>query len=170
MRMKNSSRVVLFVLVCALIAAVAIRAAPAAETPQTQAPRPDLSSLPDSPHTALFVRLCVDCHDAERTSSRRRTRVEWAETIRQMVEDGADGTEEELALILDYLLINFGAVSVNTAKSEDFVKVLAMSSTEAEAVVAYRTAHGPFADIEALAKVPGIDPAKLEARKRSLRF
>lgn len=168
--MKSPLRALLSALVCAFMAAVAVRATPAANSRQTTAPKVDLASLPDSPHTALFVRLCVDCHDAERTSSRRRTRAEWADTIRQMVEDGAEGTEEELALILDYLLTNFGAVAVNTAKPEDLVKVLAISSTEAEAIVAYRTANGPFAGLEALARVPDVDVAKLEARKKALRF
>lgn len=168
--MKRPFGLILPVLVCALVAAVAVRATPVAEARQTKAPPPDLSKLPDSPHTALFVRLCVDCHEAERTSSRRRTRGEWADTIRQMVEDGADGTEEELAVILDYLLTNFGAVAVNTAKPEDLVKVLALSSTEAESIVAWRAANGPFANFDALSKVPGVDMAKLEARKASIRF
>lgn len=78
--MKCPWRPILPMLVCASIAVVAIRVTAAAELWQTRPPQPDLSNLPDSPHTALFVRLCVDCHDAERTSSRRRTRAEWAGT------------------------------------------------------------------------------------------
>jgi competence protein ComEA len=168
--MNNPLRLILSALACFLIAAVAVRATRAAEPWQTKQPHTELAGLPDSPHTALFVRICADCHDAERSSSRRRTRAEWADTIRQMVEDGAEGTDEEMVLILDYLITNFGAVAVNTAKAEDLAKVLAMSNQEAESIVAYRSVNGSFANLDALKKVPGVDVAKLEARKASLRF
>jgi len=166
--MKNRSRFTLSIAAGALGVAVVLRAAPTAVTATAQAGQ--ASGLPESPQTALFVRVCTNCHDAERTSSRRRTRPEWAETVRQMVEDGAEATDEEVAAILDFLVSNFGAVAVNTAKAEDLVTVLAISRKDADAIVAYRTANGSFANFEAIKNVPEIDIASLERRKASLRF
>jgi len=164
--MRNTSRFTLPIAAGALVVAVALRAAPVAGTAQAG----QAAVLPESPQTALFVRVCANCHDAERTSSRRRTRPEWAETVRQMVEDGAEATDEEVAVILDFLVSNFGAVAVNTAKAEDLVTVLAISRKDADAIVAYRTANGSFANFEAIKNVPEIDIAPLERRKTSLRF
>jgi competence ComEA-like helix-hairpin-helix protein len=164
--MKHTLRLTLSLAAGALTVAVAVRAAPAAVTVQA---RQD-AVLPDSPHTALFVRVCADCHDLERTVSRRRTRAEWAGTLDQMIEDGADATEEEMAAILDFLVSNFGAVAINSARAEDLTKVLGISSRDAEAIVAHRSANGSFANFEAVQKVPQIDVATLERRKASIRF
>jgi competence ComEA-like helix-hairpin-helix protein len=146
--------------------AVALGAAPRPATRQAG----QTAALPDTPEAALFTRVCVDCHDAERTTSRRRTRAEWSDTIRQMIEDGAEASDEEFARILEFLVSNFGVVAINTAKAEDLVKVLAISRKDADAIVAYRTAKGNFANLDAVKKVPEIDIEKLDQRKDSLRF
>jgi competence ComEA-like helix-hairpin-helix protein len=164
--MTHTLRLTLFLAAGALAVAVALRAAPVSVTAQEK----QGAGLPQSPQTALFVRVCSDCHDVERTVSRRRTRAEWADTLSQMIEDGADATEEEMAVILDFLVSNFGAVAINSARVEDLVKVLGIASTDAEAIVAYRTANGSFANLEAVKQVPQIDVATLERRKDSLRF
>jgi competence ComEA-like helix-hairpin-helix protein len=128
------------------------------------------AGLPEVPETALFVRVCVECHDAQRTSSRRRTRAEWLDTIHQMIDDGAEATDEEFDVILDYLVTNFGAVPINMARAEDLVEVLGISRADADAIVAYRAAQGSFANLEAIKKVPGVNMATIERRKDSLRF
>jgi competence ComEA-like helix-hairpin-helix protein len=48
--------------------------------------------------------------------------------------------------------------------------VLGFSAKDAQAIVEYRTAHGKFADAAALAKVPGIDKAKIEEQPDAMRF
>ncbi len=150
----------------ALIVAVALRSAPAQATAQAD----QTADLPDNARTALFLRVCADCHDVDRSSSRRRTRAEWLATIHQMIDDGADASEEEFGIILEYLVTNFGAVAINSAKADDLVKVLGISRKDAEAIVDYRTTRGNFANLDAIRGVPGIDIAKIEQRKASLRF
>jgi cytochrome c oxidase cbb3-type subunit 3 len=56
----------------------------------------------------VFQRVCSACHAIETVTSQRRTRAEWQESISSMVARGAKGTEEELALILDYLTLQYG--------------------------------------------------------------
>jgi competence protein ComEA len=131
---------------------------------------PPSTRLPPSPQTALYVRVCAECHTLERIESRHRTKTEWLDTIQQMVDDGSEASDEEFATILDVLLRNFGAVGINRAPAEDLVKVLGISTKDADAIVAWRTAHGNFADFEALRKVPGIDIATLERRKDAVRY
>jgi mono/diheme cytochrome c family protein len=47
----------------------------------------------------------------ETVTSQRRTRAQWQESINSMVARGAKGTDEQLALILDYLTTQYGPVS-----------------------------------------------------------
>jgi competence ComEA-like helix-hairpin-helix protein len=124
----------------------------------------------ETPERALYVRVCAECHDLDRTETLRRTRSEWTDTIFQMIDEGAEASEEEFQTILEFLVANYGAVAVNYASADDLVAVLAISREEGDAIVAYRTAHGNFSNFDALTKVPGIDVGKLEQRKASLRF
>jgi competence protein ComEA len=149
-----------------LIVVTVLQAVPAAEPAQAG----QAAGLPDTPATPLFVRVCGDCHDVQRVISRRRTRAEWLDTIRQMIEDGAEASEEEFDVVLEFLLSNSGAVAINTAKAEDLVTVLGIGKKDADAIVSYRAAKGPFADFAAVRAVPEIDISKLEQRKDSLRF
>jgi competence ComEA-like helix-hairpin-helix protein len=87
-----------------------------------------------------------------------------------MIDAGAEASDAEYQTILEYLVSNYGAVAVNRAQAVDLVTVLAISKEGADAIVAYRTAHGDFDDFDELTKVPGIDVDKLEERRASLRF
>ena len=165
--MKHASHLSLLATAAAVILTGALRATPAA-APQQQEARH--TSLPDSPDTALYVRVCAHCHDLDRIELRRRTKSEWSATLEQMMDDGAEATDEEFERILDVLLRNFGAVGINRAAAADLVQILAISAKDADALVSYRTAKGNFADFESLRKVPDIDMAPLEQRKNSIRF
>jgi competence ComEA-like helix-hairpin-helix protein len=128
------------------------------------------AASPQATDRALYVRVCAECHDLERTESLRRTRNEWRDTIYQMIDEGAEASDAEYETILDFLVTNYGAVAVNHAPADDLATVLAISRKDAHAIVAYRTKHGDFGDFDALMKVPGIDVDTLEARRASMRF
>jgi len=53
-------------------------------------------------------------------------------------------------------------VDLNTATAADLDRLPGIGPSIAAAVVAYRSANGPFRTVEALLKVPGIGPSKLE--------
>lgn len=57
-------------------------------------------------------RLCKGCHEIERSVSRRQDRDAWQATLNKMVALGTKATDEELALILDYLAKNYPADEV----------------------------------------------------------
>ena len=56
----------------------------------------------------------------------------------------------------------FGAVNINTATKEQLDALKGIGPTKAQAIIDYRTKHGPFKSIDDLEKVPGIGPATLK--------
>ncbi len=92
-----------------------------------------------------------------------------------MIGLGADVSEADFALVVDYLAASFPAdimppLSVNTARAIDFESRLSLRRSESAALIKYRNEHGNFKSISDLKKVPGIDPAKLDAKKDILTF
>jgi competence ComEA-like helix-hairpin-helix protein len=124
----------------------------------------------DDQAAALFGRLCNECHDTARITSLRRTRPDWEDVITKMVEKGAGGTEKELETVFEYLVRTYGKVFINSAKAEEIATVLGLSAKDAEAIVAFRSANGKFADLDALKKVPDIDLKKIEERRDAVAF
>ena len=116
----------------------------------------------------IVMRVCeTSCHKME-THDRRRPAYEWNGVIQTMIERGAMASERDVAIIRQYMKRYYGVVAVNTAPAEEFSAVLGLSATDAQAVVAYRTANGKFLDAEALARVPGIDRSKIEEQPDAL--
>jgi competence protein ComEA len=118
---------------------------------------------------ADFETVCGSCHASDIVSD-IRTEPDWKETVEQMVSLGAHGTGEEMAAVMRVLLRTLTKVNVNTAAAAQLPLVLDINETTAQAVVAYRTKHGAFKTLDDLKKVPGIDAAKLDARKDRVVF
>lgn len=118
----------------------------------------------------LTIKTCADCHVLAVITAERRTASAWLEIVDAMVAKGAEGTATELATIAQFLTRTRGIVAVNTAPAADFVSVLGLSSDEADSVVAYRAAHGRFANVDALLGVPGLNRKSLEREAQALRF
>ena len=119
---------------------------------------------------ATMERVCVACHPFENIVKTRRTAREWNEQVTVMAGRGAPGTPTDFATIKKYLTRYYGIVRVNAATAEEMTSVLGLSAKDANAIVAYRTAHGNFTDLASLEKVDGVDKAKLEEQPEALRF
>jgi competence protein ComEA len=133
------------------------------------------AQLPDGPGKEETEKLCKQCHELERSVSLRQDRAGWQTTVDKMVSLGAQGTDKELQTVLDYLAKNYPGdelpkLNVNKATSIEFESRLSLRRSQAAAVIDYRTKNGPFKSIEDLKKVPGIDVAKIEAKKDRLTF
>jgi competence protein ComEA len=90
-----------------------------------------------------------------------------------MVDQGAQASTQEQAVILDYLLHNFGPdskVRINTAPFSEIRSVLSFTNEETKAIIAYREQHGDFKELRDLLKVPGLDTQRVEAKKDMLAF
>ena len=143
-----------------------VTAAPSVRTTSQQAP----DSAPPDPAVGLIAQMCNRCHDSERILAMRRTKMEWEDIINKMIEKGAAGSGRDFETVFDYLLLNHGRVFINDADPIEIMKTLGLSRKDADVVVAYRTAKGPFADVEALRKVPDIDLKILDAHIEAVAF
>ena len=133
------------------------------------------AQLPEGPGREETERLCKGCHELERSVSRRQDRDGWQATITKMVAFGTKGSDQEFALILDYLTKHYPAeavppVNVNTAAAIEMESRLSLRRSQAAAIIAYRTKNGKFKSIEDLKKVPGVDVEKIEAKKDRIVF
>ena len=133
------------------------------------------AQLADGPGKEETVKLCSHCHELERSISLRQDRAGWQATVDKMVGLGARATDKDFAAVVEYLTVNFPGdqlpkLNVNKAAAIDFESRLSLRRSEAAAVIAYRARNGLFKSIEDLKRVPGIDVAKVEAKKDVLTF
>jgi competence protein ComEA len=131
--------------------------------------------LPEGPGREETERLCKGCHEVARSVSVRQDRTAWEATMKKMVALGTKGTEKEFQAVLEYLATNFPAedlppLNVNKATAIDLESRLSLRRSQAAAIIQYRTRNGNFKSIEELKKVPGVDAAKIEAKKDRLVF
>lgn len=120
----------------------------------------------------VVMQACASsCHGIERFVSEHRSKSQWLETIETMKTEGAAGTDAEFKTILGYLVAHAGIqVKINTATAKQIDDALDLEPGQAEQIVKYRDAKGPFADWQAFLAVPGLDPRKLEEQKTKLVF
>ena len=130
------------------------------------------SDLPDGPGKALVERICSGCHGVGVFTDNRNTKERWGAVVDDMVSRGAEGTDEEINQVVEYLSKNFGPVKVNVNKAgaEELAKTLVISQQNAGAIVEYRAKNGAFKNLEALKSVPGIDSKRIEAKKDWIEF
>jgi competence protein ComEA len=126
--------------------------------------------LPEGEGKELFANKCSQCHVVEYATAHRRTRGQWNGVLNEMIEMGAVLSDDQKTTIVAYLTKNFGKINVNVAPAEEIETFLGMSSSNAKAIVAYRTERGPFESVEDLKKVPGIDLTILEEKKGWIAF
>jgi competence ComEA-like helix-hairpin-helix protein len=119
---------------------------------------------------ALVERACVSCHPIDDITKVRKTWADWNNTVVRMAALGIEADEDQLTAVKLYMTRYYGLVNINKASAAELSAVLGFSGKEAAAVVAFREAYGDFADANALAKVEGIDKAKITDAADALRF
>jgi competence protein ComEA len=133
------------------------------------------AQMPEGPGKAETLKVCSQCHEVERSISPRQDRAGWQATIDKMGTLGMKATDEEMQAILNYLSLHYPAdavprINVNKARAIDLESGLSLRRSEAALIIQYRTKNGDFKSIEDLKKVPGVDAAKIEAKKDRLVF
>jgi competence protein ComEA len=121
---------------------------------------------------AVTMQMCASsCHGTERFASEHRSKSQWIETIETMKGEGAAGTDAEFKAVLGYLVAHAGIqVKINVATAKQIDDALDLEPGQAEAIVKYREKNGKFADWDALLKVPGLDPKKLNEQRENVVF
>jgi competence protein ComEA len=133
------------------------------------------AQLPEGAGSAETEKLCTQCHELARSISLRQDRAGWEATVSKMVNLGAKAGDAEIQAVVDYLAAHYPAeempkIQVNQARTIEFESGLTLRRSQAAAIIEYRKLHGPFHSIEELKKVPGIDAARIEAKKDRLSF
>jgi competence protein ComEA len=161
--MRARRRFVFLVVIGLLVATTALCAA--------QSPKPASSSSVRSQAAdkADFEAVCGACHTPGMVSD-IRTEGEWKETVERMVSLGAKGSGEQMEAVMRVLLRTLTKVNVNTATAAQLPLVLDISEAAAQAVVRYRARHGNLKTLDDLKRVPGINAAKIDARKDRVVF
>jgi competence ComEA-like helix-hairpin-helix protein len=118
----------------------------------------------------LVDKMCVSCHPIAEITKVRKTWADWNNSVVRMAALGIEADEDQLTAVKLYMTRYYGQVNVNKARAAELSAVLGLSGKEAAAVVAYREAHGDFADGSALTKVEGLDKAKITDAADALRF
>jgi competence protein ComEA len=131
-------------------------------------------SLPDGPGKKEFESVCSLCHDGPTAVvGKQWTKAQWDAKVAEMLQEETDVTADERAAIVEYLSANFrpgGKIYINQAKAKDLEAALELATKEADAIVRYREEKGSFKTVDDLEKVPGLDSAKIKAKKDRLEF
>jgi competence protein ComEA len=127
--------------------------------------------LPDNPGRELFESVCSECHDPTKVIGQQKTKAEWQAKVTEMLQEDPDVTQAERETIVNYLAASFPKpTNVNKAAAPELKTALELSDKDAAAIVQYREQNGNFKSLDDLKKVPGLDAAKIEARKERLEF
>jgi competence protein ComEA len=128
-------------------------------------------SLPEGQGKELVEVICSSCHSTERIAAQHKTKPQWQDKVLEMLQEETDVTQAERDKIVEYLARSFPAkVNVNTAAATDIETTLELSPENAAAIVRYREQNGAFKTIDDVKRVPGVDAAKIEAKKDRLDF
>ena len=132
-------------------------------------------TLPEGPGRAATIRLCGKCHSPARAASLHQRRSAWEDTIVKMVKLGAQGSDEELEAVLNYLSTHFateipGPIDINKSRAVDLEAGLLLRRSQARAVIEYRDKNGFFKSIDDLRNVPGLDFQAIESKKSRIVF
>jgi competence ComEA-like helix-hairpin-helix protein len=127
--------------------------------------------LPEAKGRDLYEKICGTCHGTEVVFKTRTTKAKWKDTVDEMASRGAEGTDEQLDTIIDYLAKCFGPrVNVNKAAAKELETQFEITPKEAEGIVQYRTDKGNFKEVADLKSVPGLDFTKIEPLRYRITF
>lgn len=127
--------------------------------------------LPDGPGKDLVEAICSECHTTERIAAQQLTKPQWEAKVLEMLQEAPDVKQSERDTIIEYLAKNFPArANVNKADAKELQAALEISPESAAAIVQYRKQNGSFKTLDDLKKVPGVDAAKLDAKREIIDF
>ena len=124
-------------------------------------------SLAQEYHSVQMV--CTQCHVLELVRDTPRSYDAWHDTVQQMVDRGATGTDQQFEDVMDYLHRTLTTINVNNADAGELQIVLGVSGKVAQAIVERRSRR-KFTSLADLESVPGTNPAALEAKARLIFF
>ena len=127
--------------------------------------------LPEGKGKDVVVRVCTSCHGVSAIAEIRTSKKGWTDTVNEMAGRGADGTDEDFAVIIDYLSTHFGKqINVNKATAQELQSGLSLTADESAAIIKYREEKGDFKTLRDLLQVPGVSAQKLQDQSANIVF
>jgi competence protein ComEA len=115
-------------------------------------------------------KVCTGCHGLEIVMDTPKDYDSWHDTVQEMIDRGANGTQDEYGLVMQFLFENMTTVDVNHADAETLGAVLHAAPDQVASIIARRQKR-PFRNLGDLeASVPGLNRSALEAKKRMIFF
>jgi competence ComEA-like helix-hairpin-helix protein len=127
-------------------------------------------NLPEGPGKKQVEKICTKCHDSEGFTHSRNSRSRWENIVDEMISRGAEASDAEAELIVEYLATYLGKLNLNKANAEKIAADLKVPKEVGAAIVAYREKNGPFKLWQDLANVPGVELKKIEDKKGLVEF
>lgn len=120
------------------------------------------SALDSDPQDAQAVAtVCTVCHAASQFLSTPRGSSRWFQVFQEMSGYGANGTDDQLDRVVRYFQKNLTVINVNTSPPEDLGETLQVNNDVVAAIMARRMQR-PFANIDELSKIAGVNRSILE--------
>jgi cytochrome c5 len=66
--------------------------------------------LPEGEGKEVVAKMCTRCHGTTVFAKMRMSRIGWEDEVVSMIEKGATGTEDEIRIVVDYMVKHFGAL------------------------------------------------------------
>jgi competence protein ComEA len=124
-------------------------------------------SLAQEYHSLQMV--CTECHVLELVRDTPRSYDAWHETVQEMVDRGATGTDQQFEDIMDYLHRTLTTIDVNNADTDELEIVLGVSDKVAHAII-QRRAQRRFTGLADLETIRGTNRVALKAKARLIYF
>src|SRR6187401_1855067 len=98
-------------------ALVMLAQAPAgpAPGPAGQVPAAPVPTGPDAEATNLVTTACGSCHSLDRVKNKTGDKDAWASTVTRMKDKGANLTDQQVPLVVDFLTRAAGTITVPAA-------------------------------------------------------
>lgn len=123
----------------------------------------------DPSDVQAVLQVCTQCHSSSQFLGKPRTSSGWEQIYGQMARNGARPTEEQIDEIVRYFQRNLTLVNVNSATGEELAATLQIGTDTATTIV-MRRSERPFANVDELATIKGVDRHMLAKLKDRLQF
>ena len=95
------------------------------------------TQFPDGPGKDTFLQICSNCHGPENVIGQGKSADGWTDELNKMIQNGAQGSDDQFSAILDYLSTNFppppDKINVNTATAWNLRNWMNLSAKQADA-------------------------------------
>lgn len=110
-RRGNPGPALVTVIAVGLVLMVLAAACGSSSSEPTQAPSVDTAIPTEAPAAngaTLLETRCSICHGVDRTTNLTKTADEWEQTVTRMIGNGAQLTDAEKSVLVEYLVANYG--------------------------------------------------------------